>query len=523
MFVFLCYNVQSEEEVLKKIGVLELNTTIARMVLADIADDETFVIIDREQAELQIASEIAKNEMITPESTAKLSSILKSFRAKCLACGVTETYAVANDEFAIAKNQRSFFDEIYSQSGFKFSILTAEEFENDLYLSFINSLDCPKGLIVSIDGTTTKILAYNRRNIVNRIEVAVGGVSLADKYAEKGLTQEKAMEQIAKEFASKLKKIDWFDGLDSETQIVGTGETFLSLARLSRKLKQYRYLREHAYQMTAEDFQKVFEFIKTLDIDKTKRLKGVSHQRADVLASSLSILNVIVEASGIKKLIVSENGVAESLIFSRANPATLEKPITDVLGYSLDCINQHYNNSNIKNTKNVYNLSVVLYRQLKVLHKLPRNYAKVLRIASYMHDSGLRISATNFERKGFSVVLDSDIYGVAHHEQVLAGFVVACQHLDDFNMTDWVSYSSILNDNDLEAVRKLAVIVRLANMLDAYGSGKVKDISCDILGDSVIMKTIVAENSTPAEQEIKEAMTVAKDFAKAFKKHLEVL
>lgn len=421
------------------------------------------------------------------------------------------------------KIKEVFFDELYSQSGFRFRILTSEEWTSYLYLSFINSLDCPKGLIVSIDGTTTKILAYNRRNIVNQTEVMIGSVNLADEFANKGLSQEKAMAEMTKDISAKLKKINWFDGLDSETQIVGTGETFLALARLSRKLRQYRYLREHSYQLSGDDFQKVYDFIKSLDIDKTKRLKGISNQRADVLASGLSILKAVVDASRIAKLTVSENGVAEGMILSKANPLTLEKPITDVLGYSLDCLNKFYNKSSIQNTKNVYNLSVILYRQLKVLHKLPRNFVKVLRIASYMHDCGKRISGTNFERKGFDVVLGSDLYGVAHHEQVLAGFVVACQYLDDFNMTDWVSYNSILNDSDLEAVRKLAVIIRLADRLDAYGSGKVKDISCDILGDSVIMKTIVAENGAPAELEIKEAMSVAKDFAKAFKKHLEVL
>ena len=109
--------------------------------------------------------------------------------------------------------------------------MTAEEFENDLYLSFINSLDCPKGLIVSIDGTTTKILAYNRRNIVNRIEVAVGGVSLADKYAEKGLTQEKAMEQIAKEQQRQINP----EGLEIVTQYADSSGIFQGLPELGRR------------------------------------------------------------------------------------------------------------------------------------------------------------------------------------------------------------------------------------------------------------------------------------------------
>lgn len=107
--MLLCYNVQSEEEILKKIGVVELSTTLVRMVFADIEEDETFVITQREQAELQIASDISNAEMIRTESTLALSTILKSFKSKCVACGITEIYAVASNEYANAKNQRSFF------------------------------------------------------------------------------------------------------------------------------------------------------------------------------------------------------------------------------------------------------------------------------------------------------------------------------------------------------------------------------------------------------------------------------
>ena len=207
------------------------------------------------------------------------------------------------------------------------------------------------------------------------------------------------------------------------------------------------------------------------------------------------------------------------MLLQIANPS-FDKPMSDILGNSLETLNLYYNHSNIKNTKNIYDISLVLFKQLKVLHKLPRNYVKVLRIASYFNDAGKRISTIDYERKGFDIVLDSEIYGVNHHEQVLAAFAVACQKLDDFSMTEWVKYGSMFNELDLEGVRKLAVIVRLASQLDMFNSGKVKDISCDILGDSVIMKTIV---ESPADMEIMEAMKVGGDFVKAFKKHLEIL
>ena len=87
-------------------------------------------------------------------------------------------------------------------------------------------------------------------------------------------------------------------------------------------------------------------------------------------------------------------------------------------------------------------------------------------------------------------------------------------------MSDWVRYKDLVAEDQLEAVKKLAVILRLAESLDVTGFARITDISCDILGDSVIMKTITEEN---VELEIKSAMQFSSDFKKAFNKNLEIL
>lgn len=515
---FLWY--QKEDKNLRKIGIIELNTTNVKMVFADVLDNQSFVCTEKYNDVIKIASDLAKDELITQQTIASVGSILKTYKALCVASQVTEIYAVASFEFSNAKNQRSFFEEIYSVSGFRFRILSKEEQINDLYLSFINSIDAPKGLILSMNGTNVQLLAYNRRNIMEQQLIELGVVELADKLSKQKLSTTDFMATVVNEYVSKFKKIDWLKSLDAEIQIVGTGDGFYSLAKLSQKIKHYTFNRVHNYNLSVEDLNKVYDFINTLEVDKSKKLRGISNERADVVACYIAIIKALATVCKLQNIVVSENGIAEGVLLAKACPLTLEKPITDVLGYSLDCLNDCYNQANIKNTKNVYELSLILFKQLKVLHKLPRTFVKVLRTASYMHDCGKRISSVDFERKGFSVILNSDLYGLSHREQILSAFVVASQNLDKFSMTDWIKYKDMFTDADLEGVRKLAVIVHLATALDTFGAGKIKDINCDILGDSVIMKTVV---EAPADAEIAEGLKVSGDFVKAFKKHLEIL
>ena len=51
-------------------------------------------------------------------------------------------------------------------------------------------------------------------------------------------------------------------------------------------------------------------------------------------------------------------------------------------------------------------------------------------------------------------------------------------------------------------------------------SSCVTEISCDVLGDSVIMKTTLDGD---ASLEIKEALTAGQDFKRIFKKNLDIL
>ena len=78
----------------------------------------------------------------------------------------------------------------------------------------------------------------------------------------------------------------------------------------------------------------------------------------------------------------------------------------------------------------------------------------------------------------------------------------------------------MLTEEDLDAILKLGVIVRIAESLDRSMSSVITNITCDVLGDSVIMKT---ESDGDCSLEIKDAMTAVGDFRRAYKKNLQIL
>jgi exopolyphosphatase/guanosine-5'-triphosphate,3'-diphosphate pyrophosphatase len=87
-------------------------------------------------------------------------------------------------------------------------------------------------------------------------------------------------------------------------------------------------------------------------------------------------------------------------------------------------------------------------------------------------------------------------------------------------MIEWQKYKDLVTEEDLDAVKKLGVLLRIAESLDRTQCGVVTGLNCDVLGDSVIMKTMV---NGDAAVEIRDAEAANPEFKKAFRKNLEIL
>jgi len=503
---------------LEKLAIVDLGSSKIDLIMARVLPTGNFAVFEEMSETVKIVNDFDGEGLLRIARSNEDLTILKMYKMVCEVNKIDTIIAVCSHNIRNLKNYRSFLDEIYNSCGFKFKILTEEEELNALYNGVINSLDIPKGVIINISGGSTKLVQYNRRNIVNEVIIPFGTYTIA-KEMEGCSDPELACQKMTEAFKKHIQDVEWLHNIEPEYSLVGVGPAFVNSTIISRKLRKYPLDVAHNYVMDKKNFDDVYNLVKTLDIDKTKKIKGISADRADVFASGVSMIKAVLDSFSFENVTVSTKGMKEGLIYTSVVPGTNEKPISDLLGYSLDNIKTFYDNE-YNNAKQVGELSLVLFRQLKVLHKLPRGYIKVLRIASILHDCGQRIKFYDHEKNSFNVILNSEVLGATHREIILAAFVSASQNLSDFNLGEWIKYKDILLEEDLDAVRKLSLIVRLAEALDKTHRSVVQDISCDILGDSVIMKTIVTIN---ASIEIREALKSSQDFKKVYRKTLEVL
>ncbi|MBE7082719.1 MAG: hypothetical protein E7378_03500 [Clostridiales bacterium] len=504
---------------MEKIAIVKIESQNIKLSLIDVAPNGYYNLFDEVVENVKIGASIEQSGLIKPNIISEALTVLKLFRKICDANNVYKISCVAESFIRVAKNQKSFFDEIYNNTGFNFYLYNSEEEIKVVYKGITNLIDVSKAVGVYVAPNQTHIMQFNRRTIVNLQTIDYGYLNLSDKYADI-LDPEQKADKMVKDIEFALKNNELINSIEPETTFIGAGVVFENLGKLSRKVSKYPLSIENNYIVTAESFNAVYEITKSLDLDKTKKIKGISEDRADTIASGFAIVKAIMESCKMPNLSVCNNAFDEGVIVQALPVDGNERvmPI-DMLSASLESIRTFYDRE-LSNTANVYNLAIMLFKQLKVIHKLPRAYIKPLRIAASMYNCGTRISFDNYENNSFEIIVNSKIAGASQKEILLAAFACKAQNLENLTLAEWMRYKDILTDEDLDAVRKLGVLIKLACAMDKSRMGNITDITCDILGDSIIMKTIVKAD---ASFDIIQAQKCMPDFKKVFKKVLQVI
>lgn len=503
---------------MEKIGIIDLGSNSARLVIVDIFTEGHFVVIDELKESVRLGQDMDRDGFLKPQRVAETIKTLKMFKRLCDSHKVNRIIAVGTAAVRRAKNQRSFLDEIQATCGVKINVLSPEEEATYVYRGVINSMDIPRGLILEIGGGSTKIIYYNRRNILHYEVLPVGAVTLTDLFYEEGGKPEDAVARIEEFFTEQLKQMDWLGELEPDIQLIGVGGSFRNLFKINKMVRKYPMDTVHNFNFEVDDFKIIYDTIRVLDVEKRKRIRGLSPARADIMPAAMAIMQSVISYIGAKNFIIGGSGLREGIMFNQAVPMTVEKPISDPLSYSLNTLVKYYG-CDETHVANVVHLSIQLFKQLRVLHKFPRQYLKILKIAASLYNCGQSVKFYNYQKHSCYMILNAKIYGATHREIVLAAFVAATVKREEMN-ADWARYKDIVTEEDQDVVKKLGMLLRIAQALDRSRAGLVTGINCDLLGDSVIMKTELTGDAT---LELHEAERTGAEFRRVFRKNLEIL
>lgn len=499
-----------------KIAIIDIGSNSVRLLLAEIGEGNSIRIINELKEYVRLGDGLDKNDMLSKEKIELGIKTLSTYKNICDSFKISEITAVATEAVRRAKNRDDFLMRAKNELNLEITVLSGKEEAYYDYFSVINTINIKDALIMDIGGASTEIMLVKNRKLIESISFPFGAITLTEHFNIDDVLNENTEKKLISFLKENLNTLDWLKS-SQELPLIGIGGSIRTAAKIHKKSISYPLNLIHNYELQSSDVKKIYDTVKSKNSKERKKIKGLSSDRADIFVGAAALLCTILDLCSIRNIIISRNGIREGLLYSHI--CKDKKPIDNILSFSINSllINQ---NCNIKHSKHIYHLFKSFCRELSPLINSKINLSNIIEASAMLHDIGSNITYYFHHKHSLYIILNSQIYGLTHRELVISA-CIAANHRNSNLAIDFEKYKMIINKYDIEIIKKLGILLRLSESLDASMTFKVKDIECTIDEKNVITKTFLKDTDSCIE--LREANSCLNDFENIFHKKLYIV
>ncbi|MET0064736.1 MAG: exopolyphosphatase [Candidatus Thiodiazotropha sp.] len=269
-------------------------------------------------------------------------------------------------------------------------------------------------LVVDIGGGSTEMILGQRYEPFERESLHMGCVSMSRRFFADGAITQQAMREARLACALEIRPVrnrfrdgGWINAIGSSGTIKSIGSVVTEQGWSESGI-------------TRESLDRLIEYLITCGSVEKIDLKGLSEQRRPVFVGGVAVLSAVFEYIGISKMEVSSEALREGLIYDMIGRDHEQ----DIRELTLNALASRYS-IDAEQARRVEDTALSLLEQAERSWCLqdPR-YRGMLSWAAQMHEIGLTVSHSQFQKHGAYLLENSDLSGFSRQEQtVLAALV----------------------------------------------------------------------------------------------------
>jgi exopolyphosphatase/guanosine-5'-triphosphate,3'-diphosphate pyrophosphatase len=168
-------------------------------------------------------------------------------------------------------------------------------------------------VILDIGGGSTEIVEVMRGKVAKIESLEIGAVTLTEKYFN---PSDPISEADLDRFRDDAKKILKGLRFPSHMVWVGTAGTITTLAALDQQMVKYDPLKINGYILSGKIISQWLEVLSSMPLDERRQLAGLEPGRADIIVVGVGLLDVIMNHFHLEKIMVSDAGFREGIIYN---------------------------------------------------------------------------------------------------------------------------------------------------------------------------------------------------------------
>ena len=458
------------------VAVLDMGASAIRLVIGQVMPSRQIRVIEEASRGILLGRDTFSTGTIRSQTLDATLTAIEGFRQIMVGYKVVHVRAVATSAVREARNAEMVLDRIRGRTGIAFEIINEAEEVRLIYLAVRHALgkhSVFKGaatLLVEVGGGSTNVTLLKRGQASRSGVYALGAIRMRQQLNLKSHRHDLQVTLLKRYIANVIEELRVEIPLPDVMHLVAIGGDVRFAA--SQVVEQEQ---EGPRDMPRDEFLAFCDEVERLDEDGLVERFRLPAVEAETLVPALLVYRALLSETAARRVIVPDVSLRAGILLDmaaggkRLGTEDFEQQVlasAETLGHKYRFDREH--------GRQVANLAIKLFDQLRGEHGLSERDRLLLQVASLVHDIGVYVQLRAHHKHSQYLLASSQIFGLTDEETAIVSNI-ARYHRRGLPQQSHLPYAAL----DRQAriiVNKLGAMLRLANALDAEHLQKVRDL-----------------------------------------------
>ena len=441
------------------LAVIDIGSNSGRLDVVRVDSFGHLDVLDTLATPLRLVHELVNGGALGEPVIERTRLALQGFQAVARGAGARRTIAVATAAVREAANGDAFVARLRRETGLDIQVISGEMEARFGFMGAVYGIPVKHGIVIDIGGGSMQIAHFRDRCLRRTWSLPLGALRLSDRFL---LTDPPTAAEIRRlqEHVRTLQEQAAIPPLASDEQIVGTGGTLRTLARIDRAAQAYPIHRLHGYLIERRTLASMGSRLAGQPAAARTRTPGLGTSRFDSIVGGALCAQVTLEVLRGTSILVSGQGLREGVALSQAG-GNLPPP-GEVRASAIAALGARFATWKQRSAEQRAAFAMLL---LDVLDRdVPPEFRETLRHAATILDVGRSVDLYNLHEHSLAIVMAADLSGFSHRAIALLGAMIRLTGKDSAGLKQ---FAPLVSQNDHASLVRLAAILALADALVA--------------------------------------------------------
>lgn len=488
-------------------AAIELGAHSARMLVAECRKGKNGVrALEELELPIPLGGDVFRTGRISGSVIRSVCDIFRNFKQKMEEYDIRQYRAAATSAVREAGNANILIERIRHETGIVVELFDGADQARLGYYTLRSVFSSKRAfakrsvLVADIGTGVCQISAYRKGFLVFSESVKSGSLRVLDMLP--GTLSSSALRDCLTPIVRQAFLEIEHGGMSLDSDVIAA---LGASSRILLKFFPNAKITDDAVEVSASEFFAMRAAAASRSIEQTAEEFNIAKDMAEAAIPCAIILERLLRISGAKRILIPRISMKYGLLRIFLNSLTGKEDDFDEQILSMARVTAQKYNCSMEFCARAVAFSEKLFLKLKRSHGLGERDLLILKVAAWLHKTGLFINNQASHKHSYYVILSTEIPGLTFEERRIAA-LAARYHRKSRPKRQHLEYAS-LSDSEQSRVLKLSALLRLASFL-ASTSASPQKLSVTMIpeSDSIVLDPGVSESALDFELSGKEAL-----------------